>query len=425
MKSMSIKNRLIFANIVAHAFTAVLAAVSFFIFHFYFIRHNVPYADKATATYIIFLSGYAVTYVISATLIVRALMRGFVQPLTKIEEVARRVVAGDISAQYTHYNNDELGRLAKAFSDMIQYINLKAKTLRRIADGDYTFAVDDANRADVINVAIHNILENNNTLVAQIKCAANQISSSAGEIASSAYNLASGSNEQAAAIEEFSTTIDGVQSMSIQNEEIAQKTLDNVRENTRIMQQNIRDMQQMTEAMSMITESSKRIEKVIKVIDDIAFQTNILALNAAVEAARAGQHGRGFAVVADEVRELASKSAEAAKETSELIKTSIQNVDSGNNIVKQTNSNIAEMEQLSAGISANMDRLSKASAKQSASIYEINQGIGQISSVVQANSAMAEESAAAAQAMSSQALHLEEMVGHFRLRSDALPHAEG
>ena len=174
-------------------------------------------------------------------------------------------------------------------------------------------------------------------------------------------------------------------------------------------------MAEMTEAMSRITASSAEIGKIIKTIEDIAFQTNILALNAAVEAARAGSAGKGFAVVADEVRNLASKSAEASQNTAALIEGTLRAVDNGNQMAAETAQVLGKAVDDAKEVTENIERISQASVEQAQSINQVVEGIDQISSVVQTNSATAEESAATSEELSGQAQVLKNLVDQFKL----------
>ena len=187
-------------------------------------------------------------------------------------------------------------------------------------------------------------------------------------------------------------------------------------------------MGEMSQSMQAIKNSSAEISQVIKVIDDIAFQTNILALNAAVEAARAGQHGKGFAVVAEEVRDLAAKSAEAAKETAGLIQKSVDQVNSGVQITSKVSKSMERVAQIAASNGGSINEIYQASLQQNEAITQINISIEQISQVVQGNSATAQQSAASSEELNAQSDLMARVVKNYKLRADVngyeLPESE-
>lgn len=246
--------------------------------------------------------------------------------------------------------------------------------------------------------------------VSELTEGAEQIASAATQVSSSSQALAQGSSEQAASIEETSASSEEINSMARKNMDNSRSTAGLVGQSQEMFANTNRQLEEMIVSMDEINESSGKISKIIKVIDEIAFQTNILALNAAVEAARAGEAGMGFAVVADEVRSLAQRSAQAAKDTATLIEESIAKSNGGKVKVDQVATAIRGITEDSSKIKTLVDEVSLGSEEQSRGLEQIARAITQMEQVTQTTAANAEESAAAAEELNAQSEALRDVV---------------
>jgi methyl-accepting chemotaxis protein len=238
-----------------------------------------------------------------------------------------------------------------------------------------------------------------------------QIASASNQLSSSSQEIANGATEQASTIEETTSSMEELASMVKQNADNSAEASLLADKTSTISTDGYSKMEQMLASMGEINKSSDEIKKIIKVIDDIAFQTNILALNAAVEAARAGEAGMGFAVVADEVKNLANRSASAAKETAAMIEDSLQRTEEGLDIAtklaevfKEIVANVNKVTEMSKEVET-------ASRQQDEGINQVNKAIVTFDEVVQSNASSAEETASSAEEMQAQVETLNEIVG--------------
>jgi len=240
-------------------------------------------------------------------------------------------------------------------------------------------------------------------LVERLRQGGQQMSEATAQVAAASQSLAEGATEQAAGLEETSSSLEEMASQTRQNAENAQQANVLSDEAKASADRGAEAMTRLNQAIQAIQRSSDETAKIIKVIDEIAFQTNLLALNAAVEAARAGEAGKGFAVVAEEVRNLAMRSAEAAKNTSEMIEGSVRNAKNGVQIADEVT---AVLNEIVGNVSKTSDLISEiaaASQEQSQGIDQVNQAVGQMDKVTQANAANAEETASASEELNHQA----------------------
>lgn len=238
---------------------------------------------------------------------------------------------------------------------------------------------------------------------ASLQSGAEQIAAASNQMSSSAQMLANGATEQASSVEETSSSMEELSSMVRQN-------LANSREASALgekasgsSQTGFEDMTRMVESMKDIARSSEQVGKVIKLIEDISFQTNILALNAAVEAARAGEAGLGFAVVADEVKNLANRSAEAAKDTAQMIEDSIRKTEEGAQLANRVAESFKELLAYSQKVATMTKEVEASSSQQDTGITQVTQAVVQFDQVVQSNASTAEETASCAEELSGQA----------------------
>ncbi|MGJ5819540.1 methyl-accepting chemotaxis protein [Paludibaculum fermentans] len=246
--------------------------------------------------------------------------------------------------------------------------------------------------------------------VSELEAGAQQVTAAAGQVAQASQSLAQGSSEQAASLQQTSASAEEVNAMAQRSRGSAQAAADLAMQSKQEFARTDGSLDAMVAAIAEINTQSDRISRIIKVIDDVAFQTNILALNAAVEAARAGESGKGFAVVAEEVRNLAQRCGQAAKDTSALIEESIAKSKHGKTRVDEVATAVRSISTDSTRIQLLVEEVSQGSNQQATAMSQIGKAVVEMEQVTQSIAANAEEGASAAQELNAQSETLRDVV---------------
>lgn len=311
---------------------------------------------------------------------------------------------------------DAVNSTVSTISGLIKEIS---QIMSKLSQGDLSIDHVNSYQGDFkpISTALNLIVDSLNELVGSIGVTSESVASGANEISSATQNLSQGAAEQAGSVESLTLALNEISAKTQRNASDAGKAdelASTVRENALNGNNQMNDL---LTAMDEIRHSTDNISKIVKVIGDIAFQTNILALNAAVEAARAGEHGKGFAVVAEEVRNLATRTSNALGDTTKLIEATNDKVLKGSDIADKTAKAFFSIKNGAQEVSTIIGSIATASGEQAGDILQIDDGLKRVSSVVQTNSATSEQSAAACEELSSQAELLKKQVSKFNLRS--------
>lgn len=375
-------------------------------------NHTPSYVTSAS----IFIGSLAAASIVVMILVAMSIIRALEKNVDQLYESAKKIAMGRVDVNMTRYRNDEFGLLVDEYSKVIENIKYQAKIAEEVSQGNLTVNVVPRSGEDVLGYSLKKLVDDNFRVMTNITDVGSQVTISSSQVASASQALAQGSTEQASAIQQITASIDEIAEKTKKNAEQANEASGLVVNAIHDVKEGNEQMKQMLNAMQEINKASEGISKVIKVISDIAFQTNILALNAAVEAARAGETGKGFAVVADEVRNLASKSAEAASATAEMIEKSaaavkhgIQVADATVQSMKQVGDNVQTMAEL-------LGNIDQSTNEQADAFAHMVDSVSQITGVVQANAAAAEENSAASRELSEQARIMESLVKRFRTR---------
>lgn len=367
---------------------------------------------------IVFMIILALIQLISLKIIDRKLLK----PLGLIEaemlEISKGHLANPVKLEQ---NTSEIGMLVYAIAEtkkkLNEYIQDISEKLGKMSDGDMRVAVELDYIGDFgpIKRSMEKISASLCETLSQIQEAADQVFTGADQVSIAAQSLAQGSTEQASTLEELSSNFMEVLGTVKTNAEYSKQAEDMAVGATQAIENSNQKMSTLMEAMEEVNRHSSQISQIIKSIEDIAFQTNILALNAAVEAARAGEAGKGFAVVADEVRNLAGKSAIAAADTTQMIENTVTAVQNGMNITREAVEDLHKLVESAKETSHLVRAVSEGSQGQAKAVGEVEDGVEQITSVVQTNSATSEESAATAEELASQATMMRQLIAQFRV----------
>ena len=356
------------------------------------------------------------------TINMNKVMDAVYEPTNEIESVLKNVAMGLFDKRVNgNYQGDFLNMknaVNTTIANMTSYIEEISSVLQKLSKNrlDQEIDRDYVGSFSIIKDALNNIFVTLNNVIGEIASAAEQVNFGAKSISDSSMTLAQGASDQAASVGRLNDMVEVISDTTSLNGENAEKAETLSVGSKSNAEKGDKDMQNMLVAMEGIKDSSEKITKIIKVTEEIAFQTNMLALNAAVEAARAGEHGKGFAVVAGEVRSLASRSQTAAKETAALIEESILRVDEGTQIAGKAAEAFRIIIDDVSKVADIITEIADASQKQLSAVSQVTEGLAQITEVVQQNSASSEETASASQQLSSQSDIMKNLVSVFAMK---------
>lgn len=343
------------------------------------------------------------------------------KPVTAVAEWSERLSMGadqiEFDSRMLAENKDnEIGSMMRSFQKMVESIQENVRVVRRVAEGDMTVFVNIRSREDSLGDNLYHLVQSNDFMLARIIKIGLSVASGSRQIADASQTLADTAAQQASAVQELTDAMEetrGLVRRNSQETEQAAQISQSIRQD---VQDSNKKMDQLVRSVNNINESSHKIANVIKLIDDIAFQTNILALNAAVEAARAGEAGKGFAVVADEVRMLAQRSAEAAKDSKSMIEETIQVTEDGSKISSEAFKTFQNIVNDLDRITEIVSSMSKSSAQQEEAIASIHTQIERIQNSITSYAAISEEAVATSNEMRDDAKLLEDEMSRFNLR---------
>ncbi len=349
-------------------------------------------------------------------------LRKIVKPILMITRKSKPLQEGHLELDLNYKEKDEMGDLAetleKSMGRIRTYVEDINRMMSQLSSGNFDVEVQEPFIGDFrsIEESLSSFTSSMSSVLANINHAEQKVSGNAAQLSGGAQALAQGATEQASAVQQLYATLDELSKGAEDNVKTAAHAQENARLTGDQVTLSSHQMEDMVAAMEDISAASREIGKIIATIENIAFQTNILALNAAVEAARAGTAGKGFAVVSSEVRSLATQSDQAAKATKELIENSVQAAERGSRIVGEVSQTLNQTLELVMQSNKEIRVIAEAVEREATSIAQVTDGISQISSVVQTNSASSEESAAVSNELFDQVKVLQEQTRRFRLK---------
>lgn len=371
--------------------------------------------------FIVMLSVLGTASVLISILFGIYITRSITRPIKELETAARQMEQGHLKVDVSYRSKDELGSLSNSMRQMSEkisyYMDEISRAMQQLADGNLDIPGCDGFQGDFLPVqeALFIVIDSLNETMAEINTFSDQVASGSDQVAGGAQVLSQGVIAQAGSVEELASTMAEISRQVNENAETSQAVKAAAGEmGTNILACN-QQMQEMKAAMGEINSCSTQIRKIIKTINDIASQTNILALNAAVEAARVGAESKGFSVVAQEVRGLAGKSSAASKSTEALIEQTLDAVAHGTKLAEETAASLMNIVGGTDDMVSKINQIAEATQKQAEATEMVSIGIGQISDIVQTNSATAEESAAASEELYGESQLLKSKISRFKL----------